>query len=60
MNRYLRVNSVLPFVDFEENLKYFLYFRTKALKCMAMIVAEDPEVLLRHDMQTGVQVTSDI
>jgi len=29
--------------------------RTKALKCMAMIVAEDPEVLLRQDMQTGVQ-----
>ncbi len=30
--------------------------RTKALKCMALIVAEDPEVLLRQDMQTGVQV----
>ena len=29
--------------------------RTKALKCMAMIVAEDPDVLLRQDMQTGVQ-----
>ena len=30
--------------------------RTKALKCMALIVAEDPEVLLRADMQKGVQV----
>ena len=29
--------------------------RTKALKCMAMIVAEDPDVLLRQDMQSGVQ-----
>ena len=28
--------------------------RSKALKCMAMIVAEDPDVLLREDMRKGV------
>ena len=29
--------------------------RTKALKCMTMIVTEDPEVLLRDNMQKAVQ-----
>ena len=29
--------------------------RTKALKCMTMIVTEDPDVLLRDNMRTGVQ-----
>lgn len=29
--------------------------RTKALKCMTMVVSEDPDVLLRKDMQKGVQ-----
>ncbi len=30
------------------------HIRTKALKCMTMIVTEDPEVLYRKDMQQGV------
>ena len=31
--------------------------RTKALKCITMIVTEDPDVLLRPDMAAAVQVT---
>ena len=31
--------------------------RTKALKCMTMIVTEDPEVLLRKDMRAGVHTS---
>ena len=30
------------------------HIRTKAMKCMTMIVTEDPEVLFRKDMQSGV------
>ncbi len=30
------------------------HIRTKALKCMTMIVTEDPEVLLRENMRRGV------
>ena len=29
--------------------------RTKALKCMTMIVTEDPDVLLKDSMQQAVQ-----
>ena len=31
------------------------HVRTKALKCVTMIVSEDPDVLLRQDMQAAVQ-----
>ena len=31
------------------------HVRTKALKCVTMIVSEDPDVLLRSDMQSAVQ-----
>ena len=33
------------------------HVRTKALKCITMIVTEDPDVLLRPDMAAAVQVT---
>ena len=62
ITRYL--SSKRPFFNsFDSYLKDILgvlteqstQIRTKALKCMTMIVTEDPEVLLRNNMQNAVQ-----
>ena len=41
--------------SFQVLMEQSTHIRTKALKCMTMIVTEDPDVLLREDMRQAVQ-----